>query len=161
MIVLDDFSRRFCDARCLTLSDCLCRPTVAQILAMICLVALAFPQVDRLNGIPDDDSDNAPTSPAPPSTTTNCPCVATAEYNPICGTDNVTYWNRGRFNCAKNCNPSKTRRSFYCIAYFIASRYRPYTHSLRCVKKEKKLLLPSNRREFFARVTRVLKKKDK
>ncbi|KAF5296972.1 hypothetical protein FQR65_LT10124 [Abscondita terminalis] len=37
--------------------------------------------------------------------TTACPCVATAEYNPVCGTDNVTYWNIGRFNCAKTCSP--------------------------------------------------------
>ncbi|EFN89761.1 hypothetical protein EAI_02010, partial [Harpegnathos saltator] len=30
-------------------------------------------------------------------------CIATAEYNPVCGSDNVTYWNMGRFNCAKSC----------------------------------------------------------
>lgn len=30
-------------------------------------------------------------------------CPATSEYNPICGTNNVTYMNRGRLECAKTC----------------------------------------------------------
>ncbi|CAK1585254.1 unnamed protein product [Parnassius mnemosyne] len=30
-------------------------------------------------------------------------CPATSEYNPICGTNNVTYINRGRLECAKTC----------------------------------------------------------
>lgn len=79
-----------------------------QILAMIWLVALAFPQRDFQwsSEISDNnDNNNVPTSTT--QATTNCPCVATAEYNPICGSDNVTYWNIGRFNCAKNCNPRK------------------------------------------------------
>ncbi|XP_011872863.1 PREDICTED: uncharacterized protein LOC105564796 [Vollenhovia emeryi] len=85
---------------------------------LIWLVALAFPQRDAPGGIADDsiifDNNESSSSPSnimqstvtPPSTTTNCPCVATAEYNPVCGTDNVTYWNMGRFNCARNCNPA-------------------------------------------------------
>lgn len=75
-----------------------------QILAMIWLVALAFPQRDFQWSSENFDVDNN----VPSSTTqatTNCPCIATAEYNPVCGSDNVTYWNMGRFNCAKNCNP--------------------------------------------------------
>ncbi|XP_068634040.1 uncharacterized protein [Battus philenor] len=50
-----------------------------------------------------------------PSTTRNTPtefdtqrqciesCPTTSEYNPICGTNNVTYQNRGRMECAKAC----------------------------------------------------------
>ncbi|XP_026733169.1 GATA zinc finger domain-containing protein 14-like isoform X2 [Trichoplusia ni] len=30
-------------------------------------------------------------------------CAATSEYNPICGTNNVTYVNPGNFICARNC----------------------------------------------------------
>ncbi|XP_011691811.1 PREDICTED: uncharacterized protein LOC105452431 [Wasmannia auropunctata] len=91
---------------------------IVQVLTLIWLVALAFPQRDSSDDsiIFDNDNDEmssstrAPSSTTPPSSTTqgttdNCPCVATAEYNPVCGTNNVTYWNMGRFNCAKNCNP--------------------------------------------------------
>ncbi|XP_032680488.1 uncharacterized protein LOC116848474 [Odontomachus brunneus] len=72
----------------------------AQVLSLVYLVALAFPQNSLSNNF-----DN-PTTSTTQRTTTACPCVATAEYNPVCGTDNVTYWNMGRFNCAKNCNPN-------------------------------------------------------
>lgn len=76
---------------------------------MIWLVALAFPQRDWSSEISDSIYFNdVPSSTTQRiTTTTNCPCVATAEYNPICGSDNVTYWNMGRFNCARNCNPRK------------------------------------------------------
>lgn len=74
---------------------------------MIWLVALAFPQRDfQWSSEILDNFDNTLSS-TTQRTTTNCPCIATAEYNPICGSDNVTYWNMGRFNCAKNCNPRK------------------------------------------------------
>ena len=93
----------------------LCNSIVVQILAMIWLVVLAFPQGDwsfssKISTEISDKFNFAPstsTSTTTQRTTTNCPCIATAEYNPICGTDNVTYWNTGRFNCAKNCNPRK------------------------------------------------------
>lgn len=78
---------------------------IVQILTMIWLVALAFPQRDfQWSSEILDNFDNTLSS-TTQRTTTNCPCIATAEYNPICGSDNVTYWNMGRFNCAKNCNP--------------------------------------------------------
>lgn len=74
---------------------------------MVWLVALAFPQRDWSSEISDVINFNDAPSSTTQRTTTNCPCVATAEYNPVCGSDNVTYWNMGRFNCAKNCNPRK------------------------------------------------------
>lgn len=77
-----------------------------QIWTLIWLV-LAFQQTDFEQ--PSETSDNLNNEPSSTTqatiTTTNCPCVATAEYNPVCGSDNITYWNMGRFNCAKNCNP--------------------------------------------------------
>ncbi|KAK9710355.1 Kazal-type serine protease inhibitor domain [Popillia japonica] len=30
-------------------------------------------------------------------------CPATSEFNPICASNNRTYTNEGKFNCAKNC----------------------------------------------------------
>ncbi|XP_023174224.2 uncharacterized protein LOC111601730 [Drosophila hydei] len=30
-------------------------------------------------------------------------CPATSEYNPICGSDGVNYYNEGRLNCAIRC----------------------------------------------------------
>ncbi|KAH8365484.1 hypothetical protein KR093_001270 [Drosophila rubida] len=35
-------------------------------------------------------------------------CPATSEYNPICGSDNVNYYNGGRFDCAVRCGLSKS-----------------------------------------------------
>ncbi|ALC43924.1 Kaz1-ORFB, partial [Drosophila busckii] len=34
-------------------------------------------------------------------------CQATSEYNPICGSDNVNYYNPGRFDCALRCGLGK------------------------------------------------------
>lgn len=109
--------------------------STVQVLTLIWLVALAFPQRDWSSGIPNDSiifNNDEPSSSTPsittPSvttqTTTDCPCIATAEYNPVCGTDNVTYWNMGRFNCAKNCNPSTTLiLLFYCSFYYYYYYY--------------------------------------
>lgn len=39
-------------------------------------------------------------------------CVFTAEYNPICGTDNITYENPGRLNCAVLCGKNIKTNSY-------------------------------------------------
>ncbi|KAH0945781.1 hypothetical protein HN011_009980 [Eciton burchellii] len=93
-------SNEICDTSCDTFKVKILAPFVVQALAVILLVTLAFPQNDRSRKVFDGSF-----STTTPTTTTNCPCIATSEYNPVCGTDNVTYWNMGRFNCAKNCNP--------------------------------------------------------
>lgn len=43
-------------------------------------------------------------------TTTTAPCEncqTTSEYNPICGTDGITYFNRARLRCVQRCGKSK------------------------------------------------------
>lgn len=30
-------------------------------------------------------------------------CLVTPQYNPVCGDDNVSYFNEGRLNCARKC----------------------------------------------------------
>nr|XP_022919802.1 ovomucoid-like [Onthophagus taurus] len=37
-----------------------------------------------------------------------CKDFTTREYNPICASDDVTYNNRGAFNCAQRCNEALT-----------------------------------------------------
>ncbi|XP_034658413.1 uncharacterized protein LOC117895115 isoform X2 [Drosophila subobscura] len=36
-------------------------------------------------------------------------CPATSEYNPICGSDNVNYYNVGKFDCAVRCGQNVRR----------------------------------------------------
>jgi len=112
---------------------------VVQVLTLIWLVALAFPQRDWSSNVIDDaiifdnndeassttqrtiNNNNNTNNNNNNNTNNNCPCIATAEYNPVCGTDNVTYWNIGRFNCAKNCNPRKYYITpiYYCSFFVI------------------------------------------
>lgn len=34
-------------------------------------------------------------------------CETSSEYKPVCGSDNITYINPGKFVCARNCGVSK------------------------------------------------------
>jgi Kazal-type serine protease inhibitor domain len=34
-------------------------------------------------------------------------CVTTSEYNPVCGSDNVSYDNEAKLNCAVHCGKGK------------------------------------------------------
>lgn len=43
-------------------------------------------------------------------------CPSTSEYNPMCGTDNVTYINPGKFLCAQNCGVGKSAYENYNIS---------------------------------------------
>lgn len=101
--------------------------SIVQVLTMIWLVALAFPQRDPSSEISNDsiifDNNEPNSSSTTQRPTTDCPCIATSEYNPVCGTDNVTYWNMGRFNCARNCNSSTTLSLFYCFYYYCFYYY--------------------------------------
>lgn len=40
----------------------------------------------------------------------NCNARTTSEYNPVCGTNGVTYFNNGRFECAQFCGRSNKNR---------------------------------------------------
>ncbi|XP_047359263.1 uncharacterized protein LOC124952830 [Vespa velutina] len=60
----------------------------------------------------DNMADRVPTTRATPPPITpgseayeNCiaRCLVTPEYNPVCGTDNISYDNPGKLNCAVSC----------------------------------------------------------
>ncbi|KAH8317172.1 hypothetical protein KR074_000449 [Drosophila pseudoananassae] len=48
-----------------------------------------------------------PTTPSPRYLACLQVCPVTSEYNPICGSDNIVYYNENRFNCAVRCGKSK------------------------------------------------------
>ncbi|KAL2724120.1 solute carrier organic anion transporter family member 5A1-like [Vespula squamosa] len=39
-------------------------------------------------------------------------CLVTPEYNPVCGTDNISYDNPGKLNCAIGCGKKITLNSY-------------------------------------------------
>ncbi|XP_018361859.1 PREDICTED: uncharacterized protein LOC108760405 [Trachymyrmex cornetzi] len=43
-------------------------------------------------------------------------CFVTTEYNPVCGTDNVTYSNPGSLNCAKKCGKDVELNYYGCCS---------------------------------------------
>ncbi|KAM8710961.1 hypothetical protein ACLKA7_017574 [Drosophila subpalustris] len=51
----------------------------------------------------------APTTASPRVLACIQSCPATSEYNPVCGSDNVNYYNEGRFNCAVRCGQNVRR----------------------------------------------------
>ncbi|XP_015184722.1 PREDICTED: uncharacterized protein LOC107070755 [Polistes dominula] len=55
----------------------------------------------------------APVTPGSPDYE-NCisSCVPTSEYNPVCGSDNITYDNPGRLNCAVFCGKNIKTSSY-------------------------------------------------
>jgi len=87
-------------------------------------MAVCYPQFDNGNPwlrpqqpkqpllFPDGGGSTTTTTPRP---TTQSPrfyaclqsCPATSEYNPICGSDSVNYYNENKFNCAINCGLSE------------------------------------------------------
>ncbi|XP_066996901.2 agrin isoform X2 [Anabrus simplex] len=46
---------------------------------------------------------NTGTTPVPAYSPPACNCQSTGEYNPVCGTNNVTYDNPGKLKCAAAC----------------------------------------------------------
>ncbi|XP_052755297.1 uncharacterized protein LOC113509844 isoform X2 [Galleria mellonella] len=70
-------------------------------------VALWKP-TDCLNNEPNTNVNNRPqigSTTQSPAAIQACmsSCLVTSEYNPVCGTDKVTYQNPGRLECARNC----------------------------------------------------------
>ncbi|EDV38940.1 uncharacterized protein Dana_GF24746 [Drosophila ananassae] len=50
-----------------------------------------------------------PTTPSPRYLACLQTCPATSEYNPICGSDNIVYYNENKFNCAVFCGQNVQR----------------------------------------------------
>lgn len=77
------------------------------------LVSLAFGHPQRVDGPERPTRRTTTTTRAPTNPTTqtsdatfrtcfrNCP--STTQYNPVCGSNSVTYDNMGRLNCAVRC----------------------------------------------------------
>ncbi|XP_017057983.1 uncharacterized protein LOC108099148 [Drosophila ficusphila] len=107
------------------------RIVISGLVLILVAVVNCYPQFDNGNRFEapwqnpwtrPQQSGQPPTSPVgsgSPTTTTARPttqspryyaclqsCPATSEYNPICGSDNVIYYNENKFNCALTCGLS-------------------------------------------------------
>lgn len=56
-----------------------------------------------------DSSGTTTTTASPSYSACLAACGSTSEYNPVCGTDRVTYNNKGRLRCANQCGNSKQK----------------------------------------------------
>ncbi|KAH8416278.1 hypothetical protein KR222_002460, partial [Zaprionus bogoriensis] len=97
------------------------RTTLIAALILLIAAATAYPQFqnwDDLNlpstfirGQPIENrvssTTAAPTTASPRYIACVQSCPTTSEYNPICGSDNVNYYNEGKFNCALSCGQSE------------------------------------------------------
>ncbi|XP_015127845.1 uncharacterized protein LOC107048913 [Diachasma alloeum] len=61
---------------------------------------------------PRDTSGTTTTTPSPAMARCMQNCPVTAQYNPVCGSDNVVYSNIGRLECAISCGTPVTFRYF-------------------------------------------------
>lgn len=42
-------------------------------------------------------------------------CPSTSEYNPVCGNNNITYFNKGKFDCARRCGIGKSSLEYTAL----------------------------------------------
>ncbi|XP_049771135.1 salivary glue protein Sgs-3-like [Schistocerca cancellata] len=63
-----------------------------------------------------------PTTPSAGAAPQDCNCPSTNEFNPVCGTDGVSYPNPGRLRCAKDCGK---RVSVYHIGNCVTTSTSP------------------------------------
>lgn len=73
-----------------------------------------FPtQRPRPSSSTTDSSGTTTTTASPAYTACLAGCNATPQYNPVCGSDRVTYNNMGRLRCANQCGNSNEKPSKY------------------------------------------------
>lgn len=73
---------------------------------------------------PTPSTTTTPAVPGMGTTQSSCEytCLKTPQYNPVCGSNGVTYFNEGAFRCAQRCGQSKLvfpRASRLCLSLFF------------------------------------------